>query len=151
LKDCNYIACGRCIWTGTSSDGNGTYTSTTNCKNIKCNNSKIRSCPQRLSVEQNRLAHVGAFWLLSRTDNKKLFHRNDKRIHKGTAGYFGKKGTQHEKDPFNGKGFPRDSDDMKKIKFTDIDNKLSNLDEWDVCLCPADSNYSGFPLGTATD
>jgi hypothetical protein len=52
LKDCNHIACGRCIWTATSSNGNGTYTSTTNCKNIKCNNSKIRSCPQRSSVEQ---------------------------------------------------------------------------------------------------
>jgi hypothetical protein len=37
---------------------------------------------------------------------------------------------------------------MKKIKFTDIDYKPSNLDEWDVCICPADLNYSGFPLGT---
>jgi len=81
-----------------------------------------------LSVEQNRLANVRAFWLLSRTDNKKSFRRNDKRVHKGTAGYFGKKSIQHEKDdPFNGKRFPGDFDDMEKIKFTDIDHKLSNL------------------------
>lgn len=36
VKDCNHIACGRCIWTATSSDGNdGTYTSTKNCKNYQ--------------------------------------------------------------------------------------------------------------------
>ena len=56
-----------------------------------------------------------------------------------------------KKDQFNGKGLPGDFDGMKKIKVTDIDNKPSNLDEWDVCMCPADLNYSGFPLGAATD
>ena len=40
---------------------------------------------------------------------------------------------------------------MKKIKVTDIDNKPSNLDKRDVCMCPANLNYSGFPLGAATD
>ena len=55
-----------------------------------------------------------------------------------------------KKDQFNGKGLPGDFDGMKKIKVTDIDNKPSNLDKRDVCMCPANLNYSGFPLGAAT-
>ena len=53
-----------------------------------------------------------------------------------------------EKDQFTGKGLPGDFDGMK---FTDIDNKPSNLDERDDCMCPADLNYSGFSLGAATN
>mmetsp|Transcript_32806 Transcript_32806/g.35370 ORF Transcript_32806/g.35370 Transcript_32806/m.35370 type:complete len:389 (+) Transcript_32806:65-1231(+) len=148
LKDCNHVACGRCIWKATS-DGNAVYMSS-NCKNANCK-IKIRSRPLRVSAEQNRLANVRAFWLLSENGNTARFLRNDRRIHKGTAGYFGKNGIQHERGVFDGKGFPGDFDDTETIKFADIDHKLSNLDEWDVCMCPADHNYSGFPMGTATN
>ena len=149
LKDCNHVACGRCIWQATNRDSNTVFMGP-NCKNAKCK-IKIRSRPFRVSTEQNRLANVRAVWLLNPNGNKARFRRNDKRIHKGTSGYFGKNGIQHESEAFDGKGFPGDFDDMETIKFVDIDHKLSNPDEWDVIMCPADHNYSGFPMGTATN
>ena len=148
LKDCNHVACGRCIWQATG-DSNTVFMSS-NCKNAKCK-IKIRSRPLRVSTEQNRLANVRAFWLLNQNGNKARFRRNDKRIRRGTRCYFGKNGIQHERGAFSGKGFPGDFDGMETIKFADIDHKLSNPDEWDVCRCPADRNYSGFPMGTATN
>ena len=148
LKDCNHVACGRCIWQATG-DSNTVFMSS-NCKNAKCK-TKIRSRPLRVSTEQNRLANVRAFWLLNQNGNKARFRRNDKRIRRGTRCYFGKNGIQHERRAFGGKGFPGDFDGMETIKVADIDHKLSNPEEWDVCRCPADRNYSGFPMGTATN
>ena len=118
--------------------------------NAKCK-IKIRSTPFRVSAEQNRLANVRAFWLLNPNGNRARFRRNDERVHEGTAGYFGKNGIQHESEAFGGKGFPGDFDDMETIKFSDIDHKISKPDEWDVCLCPADCNFSPIPMGTATN
>ena len=64
LKDCNHIACGRCIWTGTSSAGNdGTYTSTKNCKNYQMqNNSKIRSCPPTMKCRTEPISKRTCFF-----------------------------------------------------------------------------------------
>jgi hypothetical protein len=131
LVDCQHVACGRCAWTASHHCGSS-------CK------TKIRSRPFRLGPEANKIADTNAFWILSPNANSFRIAKNEARIHGGTAGFFGKKGRQNTLDPFDGKGYHADFDDVLTLHLSDLESIPRGRKLW-ITLCPATCNYSGFP------
>jgi len=140
LVDCSHIACGRCAWFK-SPNGRCGVCST-----------KIRSEPWRLGQEANRLADARAHWILSEQENALRRSKHDKRVHRGTAGFFGKKGLQSKRNPFGGKGFPADFDDMPTLHIDHL-HLLPEDRTLGITVCRASRNYSAFPnvAGTARE
>lgn len=139
LADCSHVACGRCAWFQSP--------------NGRCGgcSTKIRSTPRHLGPEENRLADIRAFWMLSEKENARRRQQHDKRVHRGTAGFFGKNGKQNKLNPFDGKGFPAEFDDMPVLHVDELHLLPKFCPLW-ITVCPASQNYSGFPevSGTAS-
>ena len=132
LVDCGHVACGRCAW---DKSPNGC------CSDCQ---TKIHSRPQRLDAVASQLADAKAFWILSHKANAARRAKNEARVHKGAAGFFGIDGKPNELDPFEGVGFPADFDDIKTLDFNHLDQLPRFRKLW-VTHCPADYSYSGLP------
>lgn len=136
LADCQHIACGHCLW----------FHAPNGCCGI-CD-TKIRNKPTRLADRTTVSAR--AFWLPPEQDDvgTARLEEHEQRIHGGTAGFFGKDGQRNTLEQFDGVGFPGDFDDMKTVSMRDLKvdpNRLPKGKVWEIVICPAAQNYSGFP------
>jgi hypothetical protein len=133
LVQCGHEVCGRCAWKH-------------HRKACGCG-AEILSRPEQVNPS---LADRKAFWLLSKKENFRRIARNEKRVHKGTSGVFGKSGNSNGLEPFRGVGFLSDFDNISVL---DLDlltdsKKLPRgvLKKLWITLCPINRNYTAFSI-----
>jgi hypothetical protein len=96
------------------------------------------------------LANRKAFWLLSKKANFRRIARNEKRVHRGTNGVFGRSGDSNGLEPFRGVGFLSDFDDISVLNLALLTHsqKLPRgvLKKLWITLCPVNRNYTAFSI-----
>jgi hypothetical protein len=133
LVECGHQVCGRCAWKN--------HREACGCGVV------VHSRPSHINPS---LADRRAFWLLSKRANRQRLAQNEKRIHRGSAGIFGRRGKPNQLEPFHGVGFLGDFDDTPTldISFREHVRKLPSASSrkiW-ITLCPMKRNYSPFPI-----
>lgn len=133
LVQCGHEVCGRCAWKH-------------HRKACGCG-AAILTRPEQVNPS---LADRKAFWLLSKKANFRRIARNEKRVHQGASGVFGKSGNPNGLEPFRGVGFLSDFDNISVLDLALLTHSkrlprgvLKNL--W-ITLCPISRNYTAFSI-----
>ena len=71
---------------------------------------------------------------------------HNSRVHDGQHGHFG-----GDWDVFNGAGYPCGFDDTPSADYRDLPQILPTGNEYTLTICPAASNFSGFPPDTVRE
>jgi hypothetical protein len=133
LVQCGHEVCGRCAWKH-------------HRKACGCGVA-ILARPEQVNPS---LADRKAFWLLSKKANFRRIARNEKRVHQGAAGVFGKSGDSNGLEPFRGVGFLSDFDNISVLNLALLTHsqKLPRgvLKKLWITLCPVNRNYTAFSI-----
>lgn len=133
LVECGHEVCGRCAWKH--------HRTACGC------GAMILSRPKQVNPS---LADRKAFWLLSKKANFRRIARNEKRVHQGASGVFGKSGKSNGLEPFRGVGFLSDFDNISVLDLALLvhSKRLPRgvLKKLWITLCPISRNYTAFTI-----